>query len=192
MARDIATDPVAFFFLLVCIKVNKGSEHLAEFTVERTVFELGDVVRGYIDFSKATLPSYFLSMKLELIEEVAPECFANLPGKPSAVTNKTIAEAEEVLHATRSTNFEFHLPLSGTPTFASDLVSVRWLLKFELVASSLPKDDKPSSATAPPQLTSTKPNEVERMSWQVPIRVLVASHPIDLIEHGKASKSWLI
>lgn len=195
MARDRATDPVRFRMLLVCIKVNKATDHLATFTVERTVFELGDVVRGYIDFSKATIPSYFLSMKLELLEEVAPEYFANHPGRPSAVTSKTIAEAEEVLHATRSTNFEFHLPLSATPTFASELISVRWLLKFELVAASSlpsPSTDKAPTTATPATVTPPRSSEVERMSWQVPIRVLVASHPIDLIEHAKASKTWAV
>lgn len=172
----------------VCIKVNKGSEHLADFTIEKTVYQLGDVVRGFVDFSTATIPSYFLSMKLELIEEVASEYFANHPARPMHSITKIMAENEENLQSTRSTNFEFQLPLNGTPTFATELVSVRWVLKCELVTSALKRSESTQRTLAPPPSEQT-----ERLTWHVPIRVLVASYPISLLDQpSKANKEWIV
>lgn len=193
---------IVFFFHSVCVKINKGPEHLADFTIERTVYQLGDVVRGYIDFSKATVRSFFLSMKLEVIEEVASEYFANHPGRPSATHSNTIAEAEEVLHDVNASNFEFHLPLTSPPTFATEFVSIRWVLKFELVASKLQKPslrDLEDAANNPEKPSHSSPNDlapqpatVERMTWQMPIRVLVASYPVNLLDQtSKASKTWV-
>lgn len=194
----------------MCVKINKGVEHLADFTVEKTVYQLGDVVRGFIDFSKATVRSFFVTMKLEVIEEVASEFFANHPGRPSSTYSTTIAEAEEALHDTMATNFEFHLPLTSPPTFATELVSVRWVLKFELVACKTKKEASSSStdelvATPTGIVSIERPshsspsdlvppaNNVERMTWQIPIRVLVASYPVNLLDQGsKPTRTWIL
>lgn len=159
-------------------------------------------MRGYIDFSKATMRSYFMSMKLEVIEEVAAEYFANHPGRPSATHSTTIAEAEEALHDVAASNFEFHLPLTSPPTFATELVSVRWVLKFELVASKIPKPslrDLEDMAANPDRASHSSASDlapqqsnVERMTWQMPIRVLVASYPVNLLDQTtKASRTWI-
>ena len=172
----------------MCIKVNKGVEHLAQVTVEKTAYQLGDAVRGYIDFSNATVGNYFLSVKLDLIEDVASEYFANTPGRPSGTSTKTVAEYEEAIHDTNATNFEFHLPINATPTFATELVSVRWVLKFELIASTVHRN--PDTSTA--DLTIHR-DKSEKMSWQIPIRVFVASYPFSLLDPSTShpGKTWM-
>lgn len=172
----------------VCIKVNKGTEHLAQVTVEKTAYQLGDAVRGYIDFSDATVGSYFLSMKLDLIEEVSSEYQANHSVRSSGISTKTMSEAEEVIYDTKATSFEFHLPLNATPTFATELVSVRWVLKFVLVASTLRLSEEKSAAEQ-----AIRADHVEKMTWQIPIRIFVASHPFSFLDasSSRPNKSWL-
>ena len=61
-------------------------------------------------------------------------------------------------------HFVFSLPLDGPPSFATSLVSLRWLLRFELTMSS---GGGPAG-----WLGGTTAKTVERITWALPVLVL--------------------
>eukprot|EP00891_Asterochloris_glomerata_P005253 jgi/Astpho2/5253/Aster-x1285 len=96
-------------------------------------------------------------------EEVVHECWQAAARKSSgtAVMRKVYDEHQELTPDTILTHFLFSLPVDAPPSFATQLVSLRWVLRFEFTAAH-----QSSSSW----LGSRKPDQV---SWMLPIHVHV-------------------
>jgi hypothetical protein len=55
------------------IEISRARRHVAQFTINRTAFQLGDVIVGQFDFSRATTSCYQVSCSLDYDEAVAVE-----------------------------------------------------------------------------------------------------------------------
>jgi hypothetical protein len=55
------------------IEISRARRHVAQFTVNRTAFQLGDVIVGQFDFSRASTSCYQVSCSLDYDEAVAVE-----------------------------------------------------------------------------------------------------------------------
>jgi hypothetical protein len=49
---------LGIFLILVSANISKEADLLVKFSVNKTVFTLGDVIKGTFDFSQGTIPCY--------------------------------------------------------------------------------------------------------------------------------------
>jgi len=136
---------------------------LVKLSLSKTVFQLGDIIKGSFDFSAATVRCFQVSVRLECEESIdSSVCNPIRVKKPSV--KLTVGEHHELTHDTLHTSFSFQIPVDGTQEFSTDLVSVQWLLEFQFMTAS---------ATA----KESQEIHVEPLQWDLPIRVLVPSPP---------------
>jgi hypothetical protein len=54
----------------VSININKAEHHLVKFSMDKTIFQPGDILRAVFDFSNGVIPCYQVAVRLEMEEEL--------------------------------------------------------------------------------------------------------------------------
>jgi len=146
-----------------CWKIDKGQNALLQLSLNKTVYQLGELLHGTFEFEhKAASRCHQVSVWLETVESV-PEALRNsIKGK--APFRKQYCEHHELtLHALQ-THFTFQLPVEATQEFSTAVISLQWMLRFEFLT------------TDPKQPT----NVLEPLKWELTLRVAVPHHPPEL------------
>jgi len=154
----------------VSININKGQHRLVRFSIEKTVFQLGDVIKGIFDFTENVIPCYQVSVILQVEEEIDPKV-AN-PIRSQLTVKKVINQLHECSHETLKTYFSFYIPVDAAQSFQTELVTLRWVLRFEFI-TAMTWDDRKGEKNI-----DYTPKQVEVLNWTLPIRVLVPSFPL--------------
>lgn len=148
-----------------------GSEvsgHVVRVTLDNRVSRPGDTIRGHLDFSGAVLRCYRLTISLEQEERVQEE-YAPPGGAATQpfCTRKSFGHFHSFTVNTLSTHFTFSLPLDGVANFATDVVSVSWLLRFQFIVDvdALPRHSWPF-------LPAPSSTHAESLQWTLPLTVL--------------------
>ncbi|KAG2437525.1 hypothetical protein HYH02_011168 [Chlamydomonas schloesseri] len=109
---------------------------------------------------------------LESEEVVAAECRpqgkrdgSGIPGGTPYVIRRLHAEAHELTPDTALTSFTFSLPATATPSFRTPMVSLRWVLRFELTVGP-----RINFAALDKRLKSPRPT-FEQLVWSLPLVV---------------------
>jgi len=144
------------------------SGHVVRVTLDNRFARPGDTVRGHLDFSGAALRCYRLTISLEQEERVQEE-FAPPAGSSTQpfCTRKSFGHFHSYTVNTLSTHFTFSLPLDGVANFATDVVCVSWLLRFQFIVDvdAVPRPSWPFL----PAPSSTR---AESLQWTLPLTVL--------------------
>jgi hypothetical protein len=78
----------------VSININKAEHHLVKFSMDKTIFQPGDILRAVFDFSQGVIPCYQVAVRLELEEELV---YATpLPARTAAGGNPSIRVSSEI------------------------------------------------------------------------------------------------
>ena len=86
--------------------------------------------------------------------------------KNSAGIRRVWDEHSEVTGDAACSHFMFTVPTEAAPTFQTPLVQLRWLLRFQFVAST-PKEGQKDGGSAPPIR-----GDIEQLTWALPLTVL--------------------
>ncbi|CAF1635875.1 unnamed protein product [Rotaria magnacalcarata] len=148
---------------------NRG--RVCRFTLFKNSLKLGEDILGILDFDHTDVPCVQYTVTLQSEEILNP----HYRRKSSQLLNATsYTRQSEFCLSTFQTYLSLSIPLSCTPTFSMDLVSLRWKLHFEFVISKTPRgsllaNNDPSASTAwsPPNSM-----DVESMTWDLPIKIL--------------------
>eukprot|EP01121_Diplochlamys_sp_Union-15-3_P015846 TRINITY_DN5300_c0_g1_i1.p1 TRINITY_DN5300_c0_g1~~TRINITY_DN5300_c0_g1_i1.p1 ORF type:complete len:412 (-),score=55.19 TRINITY_DN5300_c0_g1_i1:30-1118(-) len=154
----------------VSININKGEHRLVRFSVEKTVFQLGDVIKGTFDFAENVIPCYQISALLQIEEEIEPKAANTI--RSQHTVKRIVNQVHECTHETKKTHFTFHIPIDATQSLQTELVNVRWSLRFEFITSVSWNDRKGELNV------DFTPRGSEILNWSLPIRVLVPSYPL--------------
>ncbi|CAG2103320.1 unnamed protein product [Medioppia subpectinata] len=153
---------------------------VAKFCVLKSTFKLGEDIVGIFNFVESTVPCVQFSVTLQS-EEVIQEDYRVKDLKPSSFTQTTSYGKynEFCLHMNHS-QMILSVPLTVTPTFTSDMISVSWRLHFEFVTTK-PEDVMNTVRTDSQGVTEQSPAllNVQTMVWDLPI-VIYATHPIQV------------
>lgn len=152
----------------VCMNINKAEKHLVTLCLlGGTAYHLGQQIKGTFDFTGSEVKCFQISIRLDR-EDTLDSAVVN-PIRGNRPISKTIAEHHELSLNTLSSLFSFHIPVGAPPQMSTELISVRWVLRFEFMTSSL------SSAQQP----------VECLKWNLPIQILVDELPHEPIYRSK-------
>ena len=147
------------------------SAHVVKLTLDNRYTRPGDTVRGHLDFSAATIRCYRVNINLEQVETVAEDVTRPEPNGSAAASPVSSSKVYWRWHAytvnTLSTHFTFCLPLDVLPNFTTDLVSVSWCLRFQLITDV---DSSPSHSWS--FLPAPSATKAEPLKWVLPLMVL--------------------
>jgi hypothetical protein len=196
------------------IEISRTRRHVAQFTVNRTAFQLGDVIVGNFDFSRATTACYQVSCSLDFDEAVAvdmqpptqpPDAWHTLPTLESDLTphasvapaavparyagsttlRKTVAEAHMITVHTVRTGLSLAIPPQAPYSFSTSHVRVSWTLRFVFaIAARSQADDGPAALDA----SHLAAPAVDCLHWELPIQVLVPEKPAEFLFERDAER----
>ncbi|XP_065262650.1 RAB6A-GEF complex partner protein 2 [Emys orbicularis] len=144
---------------------------VGKFGIFKTVYKIGEDILGTFNFSEGDIPCLQYSVSLQTEESIQEE-FQRRHGQP--VSYSTHARHQEsCLHTARS-SFSLPVPLSSTPGFTTNIVSLKWRLHFEFVTSreSGEAHTVPENPSETITWTGVEQIEVDTFSWDLPIKVL--------------------
>ncbi|CAL8325711.1 unnamed protein product [Lota lota] len=144
---------------------------VAKFCIFKIAYRLGEEIIGTFNFSEGDIPCLQYSVSLQSEEEIQ-QPYQRRPGQGVSVAGHG-RHVEPCLH-TASSHFSLPVPLSITPGFSTDIVTLRWRLHFEFVTAREP--------VVPPTVTQNQSEvtvwtgaenvDVDTFSWDLPIKVL--------------------
>lgn len=169
------------------ISCNKGSA--GKFSLSKACYRIGEDLQGSFDFTDSKVRCIKYKVALQS-EEVIQEDFQQ-PGSKQKTPYTSYSKYEECCLNCRQTNFSLPIPITATPGFDSEIVSLQWRLHCEFTTSTT--DDKidtrhPDSNSLEGdklnrQFTNhevvPKKIQVETLTWDVPVRI-VASNPVQI------------
>ncbi|KAK1175116.1 RAB6A-GEF complex partner protein 2 [Acipenser ruthenus] len=166
---------------MLMMTTSRRSQHLfnitnvrgkvGKFCIFKMVYRIGEDIVGTFDFSEGDIPCLQFSVSLQS-EEHVEEQYQRRPGQPASLTAHT-RHQESCLH-TAATHFCLPIPLSATPGFNTDIVSLRWRLHFEFVTARDPVEPPtvPENQSEVITWTGADHIDVDTFSWDLPIKVL--------------------
>ncbi|KFO90079.1 Retrograde Golgi transport protein RGP1, partial [Buceros rhinoceros silvestris] len=171
---DLATE-------LLMVATSRRSLHLynisntrgkvGTFCIFKTIYKIGEDVIGTFNFSEGDIPCLQFSVSLQTEESIQEE-FQRRRGQP--ISFSTHARHQEACLHTAQSSFSLPIPLSSTPGFTTNIVSLKWRLHFEFVTSGesagtcLVRGSQSEAIT----WTGVEQMEVDTFSWDLPIKVL--------------------
>ncbi|NXE55431.1 RGP1 protein, partial [Casuarius casuarius] len=171
---DLATE-------LLMVATSRRSLHLynisntrgkvGTFCIFKTVYKIGEDVIGTFNFSEGDIPCLQYSVSLQTEESIQEE-FQRRRGQP--VSYSTHARHQEACLHTAQSSFSLPIPLSSTPGFTTNIVSLKWRLHFEFVTSGESAGTCVVRGSQSEAITWTgvEQIEVDTFSWDLPIKVL--------------------
>jgi len=158
--------------------VTNQSGQVVRFYLLKSTFKLGEDVVGVFNFSEATVPCVQFSVSLQSEEVISDECKIN-PSKPVSSVTSYSKYHEFCLH-TSNTQMILPIPLTITPAFTTNMVSLVWRLHFEFVTT---KPEEVSSDdvydTQGVMERSQSEIRVQTMVWDLPL-IIHPTHPIQV------------
>ncbi|CAG8606251.1 14302_t:CDS:2 [Racocetra persica] len=119
----------------------KNNQRVAQLCLLKTLYRLGDIVTGTLNFNDAIIPSYQVSITLEN-SELVESSVANRPQQQiSRLTRKIHGEHHEFCLNASRISFAISIPTNCTPDFATTGVKLQWSLRLEFITGS--KNDYP-------------------------------------------------
>jgi hypothetical protein len=196
------------------IEISRTRRHVAQFTINRTAFQLGDVIVGNFDFSRATTACYQVLCSLDFDEAVAvdmqpptqpPDAWHTLPTLESDLTphasvgpaavparyagsttlRKTVAEAHMITVHTVRTGFSLAIPPQAPYSFSTSHVRVSWTLRFVFAIAARSQADDGQAALDASHLAAPA---VDCLHWELPIQVLVPEKPAEFLFERDAER----
>lgn len=153
---------------------------VAKFCVLKSTYKLGEDIVGIFNFTETTVPCVQFSVTLQS-EEVIEEEYRSKQGKPSSFTHTTsYGKYNDFSLHMRHMQMILSIPLTVTPTFTSDIISLSWKLHFEFVTTRN-EDIKNTIVVDSEGVMEQSPAilNVQTMVWDLPI-VIFATHPIQI------------
>ncbi|XP_029439049.1 RAB6A-GEF complex partner protein 2 isoform X3 [Rhinatrema bivittatum] len=151
--------------------ISNSRGKVGTFCIFKTVYKIGEDIIGTFNFSEGDIPCLQYCVSLQSEESVHEE-FQRRRGQPVSYSTHT-RHQESCLH-TSSSNFSLPIPLSSTPGFSTNIVTLKWRLHFEFVTSREPVEvpTLPENHAEPLTWTGAEYIDVDTFSWNLPIKVL--------------------
>jgi len=155
--------------------VTSADGKIVKITMNKTNFKIGDKLVAFLDFSDAHVACVEYKVTLQSEEIIAEECRKKPNHSPSTITSHV--ELKEFSLFLKKSDFTMQMPVHLTPTFVSDIISLRWRLHFEFALSKTPIQKIQKSNDPAVSVSWHPPSQVgvDVISWVLPIAI----HPFD-------------
>lgn len=151
--------------------ISNSRGRVCRLTLFKNHYKLGEDILGTIDFDQTDVPCVQFTVTLQS-EEILNAQYRRKSTPTSNITSFT--KQSEFSLSTSQSFLSVSIPLSCSPSFSMDLVSLRWKLHFEFVISKspsslLPVNRDPTISTI---WSTANSIDVESMIWDLPIKIL--------------------
>ncbi|XP_076068766.1 RAB6A-GEF complex partner protein 2 isoform X1 [Oratosquilla oratoria] len=150
--------------------ITNAQGKVVRFCLYKTSFRLGEDIVATFDFSDGEVPCVQYSVTLQSLEEIEEGCKRKPNQSPTLVS---YSKNHEVCLNMANTHMVLPIPLYVTPTFTTNMVTLKWRLHFEFVTSTKeiegPKMAEDSSQHIEWQGPATL--DIETMVWDLPITI---------------------
>lgn len=150
--------------------ITNSRGRVARFCLFKQAYRIGDDIVGTCDFTEASVSCVQFSVTLQSEEQISESC-RRKTGQGTVTTQ--YSKHDEFCLSTAKTHFSIAIPLTATPSFTTDLVTLRWRLHFEFVTSKVPLSERPEPKDADDSPVWQGPAllDVETMVWDLPVTV---------------------
>ncbi|GIY72062.1 RAB6A-GEF complex partner protein 2 [Caerostris extrusa] len=164
--------------------ITNQSGKVVRFCLLKSAYRLGEDIIGVFDFSQGTVKCVQFSVTLVSEEELQEHCKGRAK---QSITTVAYNKHHEFSFHLDLTQVILHIPLTVTPAFSTDIVSLKWKLHFEFVTTNT-ISAMPESASSSDSVSWQGPAnlDVQTMIWDLPIDVY-PTHPLQ-VAHGLPSK----
>ncbi|CAG8803032.1 5000_t:CDS:2, partial [Gigaspora rosea] len=97
----------------------KNNQRVAQLCLLKTLYRLGDIVMGTLNFNDVIIPSYQVSITLENSELIEPSIANRTQQQISRLTRKIHGEHHEFCLNASRISFSIPIPTNSTPDFAT-------------------------------------------------------------------------
>lgn len=149
--------------------------NVAKITINKTNYKIGDKLIVFLDFTDAQVPCVEFKVTLQSEEIISEECRKKTHQATPGIHSH--AELKESSLFIKKTDLTMQIPVHITPTFVTDIISLRWRLHFDFALSKT-EIQKIQRSNDPAMSVSWRPPDclsVEVISWDLPIVL----HPFD-------------
>jgi len=149
---------------------------VAKFCLLKSSFKLGEDVIGIFNFTESTVPCVQFSVILQSEEVITEECKVSPRSSGTFITSHSKYH-DFCLH-TESTQIILPIPLTVTPAFKTNVLSLSWKLHFEFVTTK-PENLTPVRVTDSQGVMTQSPAnlDVQTMVWDLPLDIH-PNHPV--------------
>eukprot|EP00842_Homolaphlyctis_polyrhiza_P005003 jgi/Hompol1/5503/HPOL_004481-RA len=117
----------------VSYEICKNNEHVAQLTLPRTSYRLGETITAVLNFTNGSIPCHQVSVYLESIENVEPPFLVKTKHQTTSHTRRCHTEVHRSTLNTRRLTVSITIPWAATADFQSTAVSMLWSLRIEFV-----------------------------------------------------------
>lgn len=151
------------------IATKKG--RLGRFSLIKPSYKLGENIIGVFNFSESKLHCVLYAVSLQSVEETLDAQHSN------DMLFRTFNSHNEICMNTEQTQLSISVPLTVSPTFKTDLLSLNWRLHFEFGIAQEGNLRDIIQANKNGHLEILKENiDIETVVWDLPITIY-SSHP---------------
>jgi len=152
--------------------VTNARGHVVKFCIFKQAYKLGEDIVGSLDFNDSNVPCVQFAVTLQSVEEVTPECRESETQRSNILS---YSKVHEMCAGYEQTHFVLPIPLHVTPSFASDVVRLKWRLHFEFVTSTSDVKDMNMKPAKPPN-----PEDLDGKGWEGPSSISIETMVWDL------------
>ncbi|KAJ6260251.1 hypothetical protein Dda_4475 [Drechslerella dactyloides] len=143
--------------------ITRNGKQVANLSLARPAYKLGEAIIAVIDFSSAQIPCYHVNATLETHESVNPGLALRSSSSVYRVTRKVHAQHSETCLFSKRITFSPTIPQSGTPEFSTSGVSLSWSLRIEFISAHSWSNGSISSLSGDHSRRSSAPSQVNEM-----------------------------
>ncbi|CAL8086580.1 unnamed protein product [Orchesella dallaii] len=152
--------------------ITNARGHVVRFCIFKQAYKLGEDIVGSLDFSESNVPCIQYAVTLQSVEEISPECRKHENQRPSI---NSFSKFHEMCVGFQQSHFVLPVPLHVTPSFYTDLVTLKWRLHFEFVTSMQDSKTSGLKLSEPPGH-----DDLDGKIWQAPNNVDIETMVWDL------------
>ncbi|RWS23661.1 RAB6A-GEF complex partner protein 2-like protein [Leptotrombidium deliense] len=151
---------------------------VASFSILKNSFKLGEDVVGSFSFEETNVPCLQFTVTLQSEERIKENYRSKSSKTFTQVTS--YSKYHEFCLGTSNTHVILPIPLTVTPAFDTNILSLTWKLHFEFVTTK-PDEMQCVTITDSQGVTEQSPSDVtvQTMVWDLPINVY-PTHPIQV------------
>ena len=123
-------------FILVSYDICKNNEHIAQLVLPRLSYKLGETITAIFNFTKSTIPTFYLSVYLECHEHIDAQYTTKPPLQIKNHTKTIVGECHHSTLNSRRTAIMLSLPLKATPEFMTVQANLIWTLRVLFVTGT--------------------------------------------------------
>lgn len=134
--------------------IGRGNRRLATIYLSKPVYRVGENIVFIVDYTDAALKTFHITATLETEESIRNDLLKQLKNQnhdlishklpaidTTSLTRRVYSQATMSTYTHKKSTFEFTIPATATPQFATTAIALKWVLKLDFITSPAPKSD---------------------------------------------------